>query len=70
MTTLTDIRTAGRRAPDGARRRQNRLIAFGLAGDEWDVLVDLAESEGRLPEQQARWVVLQAIRGYAEQRAS
>ena len=67
MSTLTDIR-----AVDGVRRRkrQNRIIAFGLSGDEWDVLVDLAVSESRDPEQQARWVVLQAIRGYAEQRAS
>lgn len=65
--TPIDFRAVG---ADRPRKRQCRVIAFGLAGEDWDVLIDLAESEGRDPEQQARWVVLQAIRGHKERRAS
>jgi len=54
----------------GTGRRCNRLIAFGIAGQDWDLLVDLAASEGRDPEQQARWIVLQCLRVYAEELAS
>jgi len=58
--------------PAGAspRRRYNRVVAFGLSGEEWDTLTEMAVSEARDPFAQARWVVLQAIRVFAEERAS
>lgn len=66
MNTVTEMYPL---AP-GRRRRQTRVIAFGISGEDWDTLLALAVSESRDPDQQARWVVLKAIRDYAEQRAS
>lgn len=71
MSTITELHpAAGTPEPCRQRRRQTRVIAFGITGEEWDTLIEMAVSESRDPEQQARWVVLQAIRLFAEERAS
>lgn len=70
-TELYPVERAGDSGPrTGRLRRQNRVIAFGLSGDDWDALIEMAALEARDPFQQARWVVLQAIREYTERRAS
>lgn len=69
MGTVTPLPTTD--PPEGGgRRRYNRVVAFGLSGEEWDTLTDMAAAEARDPFQQARWLVLQALRAYAEERAS
>lgn len=74
MGTLTPIgERPGRGAPDipsPTRRRYNRVVAFGLSGEEWDTLTEMAGAEARDPFQQARWLVLQAIRSYEAEAAS
>lgn len=52
------------------RRRYRRVVAFGLSGEEWDALTEMAIAEARDPFAQARWIVLQAIRLFAEEAAS
>lgn len=71
MSTIADIRAAGRGdAGPGRRRRPNRIIAFGLTAEQWEKLTDLAVADLRDPEQQARWLVLQALRVADEEAAS
>lgn len=70
MKESTAVRPVPASIGRGSGRRSNRLIAFGLSAEQWDLLVDLATSEGRDPEQQARWIVLQCLRVYADELAS
>lgn len=71
MTTITDLRSAGAGdTPQGRRRRPNRIIAFGISAEDWDRLTELAVADLRDPEQQARWLVLRAIRAAEQEAAS
>lgn len=68
MTTpTTTSRESGAR---GARRRPTRVIAFGIAAEDWDRLEALAAAELRDPLLQARWIVLQALRSLPDEAAS
>lgn len=69
MTIVTEMYARGG-VSGPRRRRQAHVIAFGLAGQDWDTLVEMAIAQSRDPEQQARWIVLQAIRLFAEEAAS